>query len=619
MINSLKSISKFTLAFVMLVVIVYGQDPHFTQFHRIPTYYNPASTGQDVEHIRLTGLYRNQWASVTSPFVTQSIFFDKQVSKVGLGATLINNTSGDAGIRQLYVNGTLSYRVSYRNHQLASGIQVGLIQKSFDPSKMTFDDQYNPDQGYNPSNPTSETFSYTKLTRPDFGVGFLWTYGKEKNNRLHPYAGAAFQHINQSKETFIETPNIIPRKLVMQGGVGIHVNEQLDLIPMFMYQQQQFSKELMYGFIAKLPMQERTHVEAGVFHRKDDAVSAYVGYQMNSFMVGVSYDVNVSGLTGGPGAFELTLTYIPKAKVKSKPTPKKEKEEKDTKPSSKTNEVIVPLDSDGDGVEDKKDACPDVAGVFKMKGCPAKVKKVIPGKPTGTHHKKAPTKKSVIPVLIPVAKIVEKPKVEIPIKTIEPVVTTPIPVIAPTIPEITEIILDSDNDGVPNNVDECPYIKGKLSMHGCPDSDDDGIADAKDPCPFVGGKKGGNGCPEVEENVPVEVPGGNIEFATNSIDVRGIYKLDIIEPALDSVYYNSNYKLVITGHTDGEGDATFNMNLSQARADVVKAIFIKKGLTEDRIITVAYGETMPIANNIEEQGRAHNRRVEIHVVKTKKQ
>ena len=84
-------------------------------------------------------------------------------------------------------------------------------------------------------------------------------------------------------------------------------------------------------------------------------------------------------------------------------------------------------------------------------------------------------------------------------------------------------------------------------------------------------------------------------------------------------YYNSNYKLVITGHTDGEGDATFNMNLSQARADVVKAIFIKKGLTEDRIITVAYGETMPIANNIEEQGRAHNRRVEIHVVKTKKQ
>lgn len=742
--QSFKHILKFSLAFLMLVTSVCAQDPHFTQFHRIPTYYNPAAAGQNVEHIRLTMLYRNQWASVTSPFVTQSVFFDKQVSKIGLGATLINNTSGDAGFRQLYINGTLSYRANLGNHQFAGGVQLGLIQKSFDPSKMTFDDQYNPDQGYNSSNATNETFSYTKLIRPDFGLGFLWTYGQKKENSYHPYFGMSFQHINQSKETFIETTNIIPRKIVMQGGVGIHVNEQLDLIPMFMYQQQQFSKELMYGIIAKVPLQDRNHFEAGVFHRKKDAVSAYVGYQWNSYMLGASYDVNISGLTGGHGAFEVTLTYIPKAKIKATPKSKKEKEEKDSKPSTKlidgkkildrdkdgiedkkdkcpnipglgslngcpvkkittknlnpnnvskqivkadikpeikptSNNVVAPtatsitipqliLDSDKDGIPDTKDDCPNVIGISSLNGCPTKIENITPKKSSPiinqTKSEIIKLKKSIIPILISKPVVINEPEVisdsdhdgiqdkfdacpnvagleklkGCPVKiekikskdssksvsqttsiTAEPVRTIipkiiPLPIIA----EVPLIILDSDNDGVLDDVDECPYIKGSIQTHGCPDTDGDGIIDAIDPCPFAAGKIGGKGCPETELTSTVFVESKNIEFASNSIDVKGIYKLDVIEPALDSIYDNANYTLVITGHTDGEGDAAFNMNLSQERANQVKAIFIKKGLAENRIVTVAYGETMPIANNNAEAGRSHNRRVEIHVVKINK-
>ncbi|MBK7967144.1 MAG: PorP/SprF family type IX secretion system membrane protein [Bacteroidetes bacterium] len=119
-----------------------AQDPHYTQAHRIPTWYNPAAAGHGVEHIRLTMLYRNQWSSVMSPFKTQGLFFDKQVSKVGLGANLVNNSAGEAGIRQLFLNGQLSYRYAFGKNVIASGLQVGLIQKSFDHSKMTFDDQY---------------------------------------------------------------------------------------------------------------------------------------------------------------------------------------------------------------------------------------------------------------------------------------------------------------------------------------------------------------------------------------------------------------------------------------------------------------------------------------------
>ena len=57
------------LFFLILMGLgAYAQDPHFTQAHRIPTWYNPAASGHNVEHIRLTMLYRNQWSSVMSPF-----------------------------------------------------------------------------------------------------------------------------------------------------------------------------------------------------------------------------------------------------------------------------------------------------------------------------------------------------------------------------------------------------------------------------------------------------------------------------------------------------------------------------------------------------------------------
>ena len=94
--------------FLLLAILstgndLFAQDPHYTQAHRIPSWYNPAAAGHGVEHIRLTLLYRNQWSSVTSPFKTEGLFFDKQVSKVGFGANLVNNSAGEAGIGQQFI------------------------------------------------------------------------------------------------------------------------------------------------------------------------------------------------------------------------------------------------------------------------------------------------------------------------------------------------------------------------------------------------------------------------------------------------------------------------------------------------------------------------------------
>lgn len=673
----------------------YAQDPHFTQFTRIPTWYNPATSGHGVEHIRLTMLYRNQWAGATNPYKTEGLFFDKQVSKVGFGANIVNNSAGESGFRQLYLNGQLSYRLKFGRHSLASGVQIGFIQKSFDPSKMTFDDQYTVDQGYNPANPTSETFSYTKLTRPDFGLGLLWTYGKQGKDHYYPFAGLSLQHLNQPKESFIEQDNIIPRKYTASAGLGIWINESWFLTPSLQYSQQQFAKELLGSVMVRLPMEDRNQVEGGIIFRNNDALALYAGYQWNSFMAGMSYDMNISGSTGGSGAFELTLTYIPKAKAKKEETKKKQKtpakvekegqdKDKPSKPpvtESKTATVKPPVTKStpekkaGTTGTPKKPVTTVKPAVKKPATASSTTTKPAPAKPAGTppatgNTPVAGSKENITatPVRnqlpqLPVKIKYPDPATRMPVKSghLEPVVTeTDADVVAPvkrqTTPvvpmseisqpepkrtaatsvsalpavEITEqpeapkaetpVIRDADGDGIEDAKDKCPYMKGDSANGGCPDTDGDGITDMEDMCPLEPGTKATNGCATKENNLTQTVAtkhAGNIEFKTGSTEVHGLYKLDIIEPALDSLLDDPNLMLVITGHTDSEGDALFNMNLSQARADVVRNIFIRKGLDEHRINTVAYGENMPLKENLSEDGRQRNRRVEIHLMKKK--
>jgi len=55
---------------------------------------------------------------------------------------------------------------------------------------------------------------------------------------------------------------------------------------------------------------------------------------------------------------------------------------------------------------------------------------------------------------------------------------------------------DSDKDGIADNKDDCPKVKGSKKLKGCPDSDNDGVADKDDKCPKVKGTKKNKGCPE---------------------------------------------------------------------------------------------------------------------------
>ena len=204
-------------------------------------------------------------------------------------------------------------------------------------------------------------------------------------------------------------------------------------------------------------------------------------------------------------------------------------------------------DTDGDGVADKDDACPDVAGLVALKGCP-----------------------------------------------------------------------DTDGDGIADKDDKCPTVAGPKENAGCPwpDTDGDGVLDKDDACPTVAGPASNKGCPEVTEEVikTLNSYGKVILFDSGkSTFQQGTYTvLESITTILKE-YPNSRFQ--VEGHTDSDGSNELNQTLSENRAAAVKNYLIEKGIATDRLRSTGFGETKPIASNKNAKGKAENRRVEITLIK----
>ena len=177
-------------------------------------------------------------------------------------------------------------------------------------------------------------------------------------------------------------------------------------------------------------------------------------------------------------------------------------------------------------------------------------------------------------------------------------------------------IPDSDGDGINDELDKCPNQAGTAKYEGCPvpDKDNDGINDEEDKCPDVAGVASNNGCPEVPANVSktLGLSAQNISFGTTNakLTTRSNASLDQVVAIMNE---NPTLHIRVQAHTDNAGDDDTNMKLTEDRAAAVKAYLVSKGIAEDRITSEGFGETMPIADNSTASGRVKNRRVEIKV------
>ncbi|WP_109302136.1 OmpA family protein [Aquimarina sp. AU474] len=258
-------------------------------------------------------------------------------------------------------------------------------------------------------------------------------------------------------------------------------------------------------------------------------------------------------------------------------------------------------DTDGDGIYDKDDECPDVPGLEEFNGCP------------DTDGDGITDAKDDCPDTAGLAEF--------------------------------NGCADTDGDGVPDPKDECPTVAGLAELNGCPDADGDGITDAKDGCPNEAGPAANNGCPyqdkdgdgvlDKDDNCP-DVAGtvannGCPEVTEEIQKTLNEYAAQVLfDSGKSSIKEESNKvlkdiiailkeyptaKFTVEGHTDSAGSAKLNQRLSDSRANAVKNFLVENGVDQFRLSAVGYGEDKPIATNKTRAGRAKNRRVEINLVK----
>jgi outer membrane protein OmpA-like peptidoglycan-associated protein len=267
-------------------------------------------------------------------------------------------------------------------------------------------------------------------------------------------------------------------------------------------------------------------------------------------------------------------------------------------------------DTDEDGILDKKDSCPTVAGPAENQGCPW----------PDTDNDTVVDKDDKCP---DVAGPVENngcPWGDADNDTVLDNVDA-CPSVAGPVENKGCPWPDTDGDTVLDKDDKCPNEKGLVANAGCPelDADKDGITDKEDACPTVAGPVSNKGCPEVTEEVlkELKVQARAVFFVTGKAVLQNADKgqtdgrLDAIKEIIKNY---PNAKFSIEGHTDSVGNPKANQKLSEARAKVVMDALIAKGVNPENLTFKGYGATKPVASNKTAKGRAENRRTEvIHV------
>lgn len=265
-------------------------------------------------------------------------------------------------------------------------------------------------------------------------------------------------------------------------------------------------------------------------------------------------------------------------------------------------------DADGDGVSDRKDLCPDKAGILEFRGCPDS-----DGDGIVNADDACPNAAGSIDL---------------------------------------EGCPDSDGDGVVDANDACPNSVGSKRHSGCPDSDGDGVLDKDDLCIREAGPLDNRGCPYSDKNCPdIDTDGDgimdkddacideagteankgcpelssdgskelgdflktvNFDFGTAKLRLEATKHLNGVVTVLNEF---PNVKFSLLGYADDVGTEAYNLRLSKNRAIAVKEYLVQKGVASNRLKTKGHGEQYPIASNQTAEGREANRRVEIVVMK----
>lgn len=540
----MKNLITISLGIFMAVNVSAQQLSMYSQYYWNDYVINPAFTGiKNTPRVQFG--YRNQWSGFQGSPKTYTVGGHVGLNKqnMGLGGMIFSDDQGGA-IRQNGVMLNYSYQLKLnQNSGLSFGVAGILNQYGFNGSQIQ-----------NINTDATLQANVTQLT-PDMNFGIVY----HLNNQL--FIGLAANQLVQSRLNKFNTgsltlsENQLIRHYNLSASYVKELNPKLDIEP-YVLLRSTFIKAPQWELGGKVNYNKL--VFGGLSYRSNESVIGLVGVNYQNFMLAYSYDFTLSAIRNySSGSHEILLAYQFNKKSKS--------------PEVVIERPTQPKDSDGDGVSDSEDLCPEVKGMKEYKGCPDTDGDGV------------------------FDDLDECPKVVGPREN----KGCPWP--------------DSDNDGLSDNKDNCPSIAGPVENRGCPygDTDGDGVNDNEDECPKTAGTIDNNGCPVIEkkDQEVVDMAVKNLEFKTNQAVIQQV-SLPSLNTLAEKLKQKETWILNLAGHTDNVGDDDANMVLSKNRVETVKNYLVSKGIPESRIKTNYFGETKPLSDNNTPEGRQKNRRVE---------
>ncbi len=593
----------YTITLIFFTGLLFAQDGHYTLFTQHPLFLNPSLSGTGPEAIRIGGIYRSQWQRIQSPYSNFGVFADARFKNLSVNFYSNQNKAGDKGYKKSNLIAGLGYRQPLGDGQnaLSIGAQIGMNQIAINTTSLSFDNQYVSGMGFDQTLDNQEVFVNPSIRMMDVNVGLSYHFQTQSQVPLDGSIGASFNHINEPvHNSILGVETALPRRLILFGRVRAKVRENLSLEPNVMYSQQMTAREIVAGINLGFSMTDSSGFQIGVANRINDAILFNAIFKWNRFDFGIGFDYNISNLNRA-AAFNNAIEFSMIYNIPLKASEKKKK----------------PNDKDKDGIIDEEDDCPEVYGLKELNGCPEEMAEKVE-QPTGPDFDKDGILdvNDICPYEFGYAKyqgcndsdndgIWDHADV------------------CPSLPgkienhgcpvEIQGI--DSDDDGIMDRYDQCIYIKGLVEFNGCPDTDGDGISDLQDDCPYVKGVQHKKGCPEspkmifsepTQERLSIE----NVEFDTDKYIIKSNY-FEMLDRVAGLLEADPNYKLVIEGHTDNEGSATYNIQLSKNRSNAIRKYLIARGAPDTSITMHHFGENRPKSENASAYGKARNRRAEL--------
>ncbi|OAV45491.1 PorP/SprF family type IX secretion system membrane protein [Lewinella sp. 4G2] len=339
---------KYLFALTLLLGYTCGlsaQDHQFSQFFATPFGLNPALAGLFQGRYRVSLANRAQWGQVLeTPFSTTAFATDFRYrfnpkkrsysDSFGAGVMFTSDrlTQFNYAVNQVMVGGAFHKSLDPKNNQhLSIGFQLGVVQRNVSYDQLTFEDSFDGTSTY-VEGASGEGLPANNYAFGDYQLGLNYSYAPRRATSF--VIGAAMHHVGEPEQSFyaeatqgedIEVTNVLDRRYSVYTNVGIWVSNTVMVSPRVYAFTQGPHAMMNAGTTLRYLFSDAsgTALHLGAYGRAVKSESQYtfdsaiaqVGMEISGVLVGLSYDLGLSGLQTNPrhrGAFELNIAYLGK-------------------------------------------------------------------------------------------------------------------------------------------------------------------------------------------------------------------------------------------------------------------------------------------------------------------